>query len=106
MQERKLELTMEFAKKRRAADEEGDTEESAKYAKRMAVLDAANVWPNGDATAQRFLAAMAVMWMGAILPVVFVTVALGAFGVMEFIRFVEWLLAKLKKGKTLAGQSA
>ena len=103
---RKLELTKEFAKKRAVADEEDDAEESARYAKRMEVLDAANVWPNGDATAQRFLAAMAVMWLGAVFPVVFVTVALGAFGVMEFIRLVEWLLGKTKSKKTPAGQAA
>ena len=96
IQARKLELTKEFAKKRALADEEGDTEEAAGYARRMEVLEAANVWPNGDATAQRFLAAMAVLWLGAVFPVVFVAVALGAFGVMEFIRLVEWIWEKVK----------
>lgn len=96
VQARKLELTKEFAKKRREADEDGDEKEAARYARQMEILDSSNVWPNGDATAQRFLAAMGVMWLGAVFPVVFAAVALGAFGVMEFIRLAEWFLAKVR----------
>jgi len=46
---------------------------------------------NGDGVAQHFLTGMAVIWLGAIFPIVFVTVALGAFGLLELIRFGAWV---------------
>jgi len=88
--ERKLELAKELAMKRARADKEGDEAGAERYAKRVKLLEEANVWPNGDTAAQRFLLAMIVIWLGAIFPVVFVTVALGAFGVFELVRFIAW----------------
>ncbi|GMV03837.1 MAG: hypothetical protein AMXMBFR53_01190 [Gemmatimonadota bacterium] len=106
IQARKLELTKDLAKKRREADEEGNEREAARYAKQVDILDESNVWPNGDATAQRFLTAMGVMWLGALFPVVFAAVALGAFGVMELIRFVVWVYDRVKPRREGAGAAA
>jgi hypothetical protein len=102
IQRRKLALSKEFAVQRARADEEGDEQEAHRHLERMKLLDQANIWPNGDAVAQRFITAMIVIWLGSIFPIVFVSVALGAFGVLELIRFGAWVHEKLKARQAAA----
>jgi len=87
---RRLELSKEFLVRRRKARDDGDQAEDARLAEQVAILAESNIWPNGDGTAQHFITAMVVIWLGAIFPIVFVTVALGAFGALEAVRFATW----------------
>ena len=96
---RKFELAKEFAVRRVRAREDGNQEEVDRLAERVRLLDESNIWPNGDGVAQRFILEMLVIWLGAIFPIVFVSVALGAFGVLELIRFGVWAVDRFGKSK-------
>ena len=76
LQDRKTDLSKEYAIRRKQAREAGQKEEADDFARRAQLLEEANVWPNGDKTAQRFLIAMIVIWIGAVVPIAFVTLAL------------------------------
>ena len=97
---RKLELSKEFAVRRNKAKEEGDQEEVDRLAEQVRQLDESNIWPNGDGVAQRFILGMTVIWLGAIFPIVFVGAALGAFGLLELIRFGVWAADRFGKPKS------
>ena len=97
---RKLEFSKEFAVRRIKAKEEGDLEEVDRLARQVRQLDESNIWPNGDGVAQRFILGMAVIWLGAIFPIVFVGAALGAFGLLELIRFGVWAADRFGKSKS------
>ncbi|SVE35209.1 uncharacterized protein METZ01_LOCUS488063, partial [marine metagenome] len=82
------------------AKQEGDQEEVERLARHVCQLEEFNIWPNGDGVAQRFILGMTVIWLGAIFPIVFVSVALGAFGVLELIRFGVWSVDRFGKSKS------
>ena len=69
---------------------------------RLDAVPSSNIWPNGDGVAQRFILGMTVVWLGAIFPIVFVGAALGAFGVLELIRFGVWAADRFGKPKSSA----
>jgi hypothetical protein len=96
---RKAELTKEWAMKRHQAELKGDSETAKRFERQTKQLDKANVWPNGDATAQRFILAMGLLWVGSIFPVLFVSAALGAFGLLEVIRFGAWVWDRYHKAE-------
>jgi len=97
---RKLELSKEFAVRRVKAKQEGDQEEVERLARQVCQLEEFNIWPNGDGVAQRFILGMTVIWLGVIFPIVFVSVALGAFGVLELIRFGVWAVDRFGESKS------
>ena len=51
-----------------------------RLARQVCQLEKFDIWPNGDGVAQRFILGMTMIWLGVIFPIVFVSVALGAFG--------------------------
>jgi len=75
IEQRRVELTKEYARELKRAKESGDDAAIAAFDRRARALDSANVWPNGDRAAWRFLYAMIALWVGSIVPMAFIILA-------------------------------
>ena len=94
LEDKKSELSKEFAIRRDEAEKAGEERRAEDFARRAKLLEEANVWPNGDKTAQRFLVAMVVIWIGAVIPIAFVTLAI-ALTIPEVISIVANLVERV-----------
>ena len=94
LQDKKSELSKEFAMRRDEAHKAGEEGRAEEFARRARLLEEANVWPNGDKTAQRFLVVMVVIWVGAVIPIAFVTLA-AALAIPELISIVANIVERV-----------
>ena len=94
LQDKKAELSKEFAIQRAEAAKAGEEGRAEEFARRARLLEEANVWPNGDKTAQRFLVVMVVIWIGAVVPIAFVTLAV-ALTIPELISIVANVIERI-----------
>jgi len=75
IEERRIELTKEYALARKAAKAAGDEAATDAFDRKARALDGSSVWPNGDRTAWRFLYATIALWVGSIMPMAFIILA-------------------------------
>lgn len=101
IEERRVELTKEYAKARKRAHEEGDEAATEAFDRKARALHEANVWPNGDRAAWRFLYAMIALWVGSIMPMAFILLAT-LFAVPEVLGLLAELVDRILKKRSSA----
>ena len=99
IEERRIELTKEYARARKAAHEQGDEAATEAFDRKARALHEANVWPNGDRAAWRFLYAMIALWVGSIVPMAFIVLAT-LFAVPELLGLIAELVTRIMKKRS------
>lgn len=100
IEERRIDLTKEYARARKLARAAGDEAATEAFDRKARSLQQANVWPNGDRAAWRFLYAMIALWVGSIMPMAFIVLAT-LFAVPEVLGLVAELVTRVlrKRGE-------